>query len=317
MAKQVVVSRLRPQLIRKRAIIVVPPTVRVVVKNTQAVPPSQVKQVRIRSNSVRQQLQVPPAQKAPPSGAVVHKSRRGIRRATKVRYITRGVSPASIAKINATRNIGRNRILIIVGNGPSISEAPLEQLRSKPNIDTLSVNKPDDRLWPTTYWSFFDGSQIRRHEDLWTNYGGTLFNSTAIKKQKQKSMQFKNLGGHGFSRDMSKGLHIGRSTVFASMQIALWMAYEHIYIFGCDMNPEGLNGKLHFYGVNPDVDPHNRAERFHKEAEHYDMAAKVLTPEERTKFTFCTEYNPWPFVKEFQQTSHRNVDAILEHAARL
>jgi len=152
---------------------------------------------------------------------------------------------------------------------------------------------------------------------LWTSYGGYIFNSTAIKRQKEKSMQFKNLGGHGFSRDMSKGLHIGRSSVYASMQIALWMAYEHIYIFGCDMNPAGLNGKLHFYGVNPDVDPHNRAERFQKEAEHYDTAAKALSPEERAKFTFCTEYNPWQFVDSFNKMSHKDVSKILEHAAKL
>lgn len=158
---------------------------------------------------------------------------------------------------------------------------------------------------------------MRRHEALWTGYNGYVFNSTAIKKQKEKSMQFKNLGGHGFSRDMSKGLHIGRSSVYASMQIAIWLGYEHVYIFGCDMNPEGLNGKLHFYGVNPDVEPKNRADRFVKEAEHYDTAAKVLTPDERAKFTFCTDYNPWAFVNEFNQMTHKSVDAILERASKL
>jgi hypothetical protein len=317
--KQVVTSRLKPQLVRKRAIVRVPPTVKVVVKSVgkpKVAEPKQLKQVRIRSQSAKQQAQ-PPQQQIPPSGAVVHKNRRGIRRATKVRYVSRGVSPQSIAKVNSIRNIGKGKILIIVGNGPSLNETPLEKLRNIPNVDTLSINKPDARLWPTSHWSFFDGSQMRRHEDLWTNFNGFVFNSTAIKKQKEKSMQFKNLGGNGFSRDMSKGLHIGRSSVYASMQIALWMGYEHIYIFGCDMNPDGLDGKLHFYGDNPDVEPKNRADRFQKEAEHYDTAAKILSPDERAKFTFCTEYNPWGFVNEFGKMSHKNVDAILEHAAKL
>jgi hypothetical protein len=322
----VVTSRLKPQLVRKRTVVRVPPTVKVVVKSTageqQIASPKQLKQVRIRSQSAQKQQTPPPAAapraKAPPSNAVSQgRNRRGIRRATKVKYVTRGVSPESIAKVNGIRNIGKGKILIIVGNGPSITEAPLEKLRSVHNVDTLSINKPDERLWPTSHWSFFDGSQMRRHENLWTGYNGYVFNSTAIKKQKEKSMQFKNLGGSGFSRDMSKGLHIGRSSVYATMQIALWMGYEHIYIFGCDMNPEGLNGKLHFYGVNPDVEPANRADRFKKEAEHYDTAAKTLNPEERSKFTFCTEYNPWGFVKEFNQMSHKDVSKILEHAASL
>jgi hypothetical protein len=310
-------------LVRKRAIVRVPPTIKVVVRNIKpkVVKLEQVKQARIRSKSAQPQPQPPPAlpQRIPPSGVVVNKNHRGARRSgrSSVRYITRGVSPESKAKITAIRNDGKGKVLIIIGNGPSISEAPLGKLRNKPQIDSLSVNQPDEPLWPTTHWSFFDGSQMRRHEALWTNYGGNIFNSTAIKKQKQKSMQFKNLGGHGFSRDMTQGLHIGRSTVYASMQIALWMGYEHTYIFGCDMNPDGLDGKLHFYGVNPDVDPENRANRFQKEAEHYNTAAKTLSPEERAKFTFCTEYNPWPFVKEFNQMSHKNIDAILEHAGSL
>jgi hypothetical protein len=123
--------------------------------------------------------------------------------------------------------------------------------------------------------------------------------------------------GEGFSRDIVKGLHIGRSSVYASMQIALWMNYDHTFIFGCDMNPDGVNGQLHFYGVNPDVNPKNRADRFQLEAKYYESAAKVLTLEERSRFTFCSDYNPWSFVSEFNQASHKDVDNILELAAKL
>lgn len=208
--------------------------------------------------------------------------------------------------------------MAIIGNGPSIGEAPLERLKGIKNLDILSINKPDERLWPTSHWAFFDRSQIRRHEVIWNSYEGMLFNSTAIKEQRTNSMQFKHLGGTGFSKDMTKGLYIGRSSVYASMQIALWMDYNQIYIFGCDMNPEGLNGKLHFYGVNPDVEPSLRGQRFEKEAASYVYAAEHLTDADRAKFTFCTEYNPWPFVKSFSEMSHKTaVDHIREHAKKL
>tara|TARA_R110000868_G_scaffold45841_18_gene151849 strand:- start:164 stop:1609 length:1446 start_codon:yes stop_codon:yes gene_type:complete len=86
----------------------------------------------------------------------------------------------------------------------------------------------------------------------------------------------------------------------------------------CDMNPDGINGKLHFYGDNPDVDPGTRKNRFKDEAVHYDHAATILNPEERSKFVFCTEYNTWGFIKEFGHMSHKDaVEHIIEQANNL
>ena len=311
MAKNVVVCRVKPQLIRKRTVIKTIPTVKIIAQ------PAQHKVLKLQD--VR-----PPRDKPRPnsSAAVVVqpkniKRRGGIRKKTQVQYRTRDPVPGSLDKIKSLQGMGRNKILIIIGNGPSIEEAPLDQLKGVSGIETMSVNRPDERIWPTTYWSFFDLSQMRRHEKLWDNFDGYIFNSTAIRRQKSKSTQFKNLIGQGWSRDLCKGLHIGRSSVYASMQIAMWMQFEHTYIFGCDMNPEGINGKMHFYGVNPDVDPNIRAQRFKKESEFYAQAAEVLIEEERAKFTFATDYNPWDFVQKYNQISHKSVDTIITRAQSL
>lgn len=231
----------------------------------------------------------------------------------KVKYTTRDITPDSLSKIRQLKNIGRNKILVMVGNGPTVGQVDLNKIRGMEKIDIMSINKPDPRIWPTTYWSFFDLSQLRRNEDLWNDYSGIIINSTGIKRQKENSLQIKNLGGKGFSRDLTKGLHIGRSSVFASMQIAAWLGYEKIYIFGCDMDPAGLNGQLHFYGVNPDVPPNIRKERFVKEAEFYDYAADILNEEERKKFYFCSAVNPWSFVNKFNKLDH--ISAI-EHITK-
>ncbi len=76
------------------------------------------------------------------------------------------------------------------------------------------------------------------------------------------------------------------------MQIAYWMNYDHIYLFGVDMNPAGIDGKLHFYGDNPDVEPSIRKDRFEKEATYYSHAAEILTEEERAKYTFLYDLQP-------------------------
>ena len=220
------------------------------------------------------------------------------------RYVTLDISADSLYNIAKIRNCGTNKILAIIGNGPSISEVNLEELKNL-DIDILSINHPDPRVWPTKYWAFFDTSQIRRHELLWNDYNGIIFNSTAIKKQKANSMQFKNIPGKNFSLDLKEGLNIGRSSVYASMQIALWMNYTAVFIFGVDMNPAGINGKLHYYGTNPDVDPKVRIERFKKEADFYAVAAEKMSPDTRKRFYFCSDYNNWPFVELYNKVNHR------------
>lgn len=235
-----------------------------------------------------------------------------IKKSKPVSYITTDITPHSIQNIGKIRNIGTGKILCILGNGPSLNEVDTKAIKHL-NIDMLCVNHPDPRVWPTKYWAFFDSSQMRRHTDIWDSYDGLIFNSTAIKKQKEKSMQFRSLRTKGFSRDLIKGIHIGRSSVYASMQIALWMNYDHVFILGMDMNPNGINGQLHYYGTNPDTDPSSRIKSFEKEAENYEFAAtQVLTEEERKRFYICSDYNNWPFTKLFSKISHKTTISKIE-----
>jgi hypothetical protein len=226
-------------------------------------------------------------------------------RKTGVKYITQEPSKQSLNKIAEIKNSGAGRILAIIGNGPSINEIPLHLLNQISSLDVISINQPDMRIWPTKYWAFFDRSQQKRHESVCSSYDGVLFNSTSINIAGANSVQFKYLPGSGFSTNMAEGLYIGRSSVYACMQIALWMGYDHIYIFGCDMNAQGIDGKLHFYGHNPDVKPELRAQRFSKEAESYNYAAENLDEHIRSRFTFCSEYNPFEFVHKFCSLSHK------------
>lgn len=318
----IVVSRVKPQLVRRRSVVNTQQTVRVVV-NPAALRPQTAALREIQRS--KQPLTTPRTVAAPrparPVASVVVQKRNAKRLPKKtkgVTYVSPDVDQGSITKATNLKARGRGRLLIIVGNGPSLSEAALDKLKNQNNIDTMTINTPDQRLWPTTYWTFFDVPVLRRHETLWSTYAGLIFNSTSIKKLKQNSVQFKSLGGHGFSRDLTVGLHIGRSSVYAAMQIAYWMEYEHVYLFGVDMNPDGLNGKLHFYGTNPDVKPEVRRERFAKEAEYYDRGAEILTPPERARYTFCSAYLHWPFADKFNKIDHKTaVDTILEHAKRI
>lgn len=207
------------------------------------------------------------------------------------------------ASINRLRNIGAGKILIIVANGPSINEVDLKLLTNHPKIDIMCINKPDMRVWPSKYWAFCDQSQYNRNTELFDSYQGLLINSPAVKARKQNQIVLRSISGTSFSKDLTRGFYIARSTVYANMQTALWMNYDNVFIFGIDMCL--IDGKAHFYGQNPDVKTDERVRRFSKEAENYAKAYSILSPEERGKFRICSSYNPWAFADMFGRIDHK------------
>ena len=212
--------------------------------------------------------------------------------------------------INRLRSLGVGRTLVIVGNGPSHKEAPLTKLMSCDLVDIMSINKPDDRLWPTKYWLFCDSSQYKRHQALWAGYGGTIINSVAIRNIKKNTVRVKTIHGKGFSTNLLKGMYVGRSSCYAALQVGIWMGYDHIYVFGVDMTSVG--GKVYAWGTNPDVSDSNRIKRFKYEAESYDWLVGNVSPDIKSKITFCSRYNPFPFVDKFEKLDHMDaVDTII------
>jgi hypothetical protein len=158
--------------------------------------------------------------------------------------------------------------------------------------------------------------------ERWAKYwdeftDGILFNTNIIKKFKQNSIVLTSIPGQGFSINLRDGIYVGRSTVYASMQIGLWLGHERIYIVGCDMATD-RSGKLYPWGHNPDVKDEERVRRFRGESLHYNWAAKNLSSTIRSKYVFCSSYNKFEFLNDFTHLPHENcIDAILLAAQNL
>lgn len=224
-------------------------------------------------------------------------------------------------RISKLKDIGSGRILIMVACGPSVRGAPLDKLTKLDKIDFMVINKAwgfdknicppgHEKIWPPRFWLFCDRSQYRRNMKAYDSYTGTIINSGSVRAPNKKNhVIVRHRGGKGFSRDLTLGFHIGRSSTFAAMQVAYYMNYDKVYIFGLDMAE--VDGKLHSYGVNQDVKPENRKSRFPGEAEHYQFAAQLLTEKERKKFTICSSYNPWDFVKRYERLDQKEAPDII------
>ena len=209
----------------------------------------------------------------------------------------------SDAKISSIRGIGSGRILVMIAAGPSVNEVDFTPIKDNSKIDFMCINQPNQQVWPTKYWSFCDHTQYRRNQSIWEAYQGITINSTNVKATRSKQIMVKNRPGKGFCLDITHGYHIGRSSTYASMQVAYYMGYDRVYIFGVDMCAVG--GKMHYYGQNPDISNEIRQTRFAAEAENYFWAGQNLPQEIRNRFYFCSTYNSWPFIKFFQHLDHQ------------
>lgn len=53
------------------------------------------------------------------------------------------------------------------------------------------------------------------------------------------------------------------------------------------------------------VEPDKRATRFKYEADHYSKMAVMMPEHLRKRFYFCSSYNEYPFVNEFNKLDHK------------
>lgn len=212
---------------------------------------------------------------------------------------------ANYDKITNIKNIGSDRVLVMIACGPSVLENDFSKFNDIKNIDIMVINKPLQSVWPPKFWAFCDNSQQERNRDAFNQYSGTIINSNVVKARRSNQIIITAKATTGVSRNLHEGYVIGRSSVYANLQVALWMNYSKIFVFGVDMCAVG--GKLHHYGVNPDVPESKRVERFKGEADNYNIMANKLPDDIRKKIYFCSSYNPWPFVNKFNKISHIGV----------
>jgi hypothetical protein len=204
-------------------------------------------------------------------------------------------------KINSIKNVGVGRILVMIACGPSVKEVDFS-FTEHPLVDVMVINKPYKPVWPSKYWAFCDDSQRNRNLDEFKSYKGIIINSNGV-RENIGQIVIKMKHGKSFSHNLNDGYVVGRSSVYANMQVAQWMNYDKIFIFGVDMAEVG--GKLHHYGVNPDVKPEIRKTRFANEATYYDKMAEELPESIKKKFYFCSSYNPFEFVSKFNKLDHK------------
>ena len=222
--------------------------------------------------------------------------------------------PEDSKPVSELRYQGRGKTLVIVANGPTHKQAALTELKGRDNIHLMTINKPDDRIWPTDYWLFCDPALRSRYDRYWQDYSGITINTRHVTETKPNCVKLQTIADRTFSNDLENGVHIGRSSTYVGLQVAMYMDFAKVFVFGCDMGR--VDGLLYPWGDNPDAPSHLREQRFAKEALSFQYFADNSAEEQRDKVVFCSLENTWPFVQRFKSIDHLSaVETILREAA--
>lgn len=216
-------------------------------------------------------------------------------------------------KINNIKDCGVGKILIMLACGPSVNEIDITKLLNHDLIHIMVINKPIPSINPE-YWAFCDNSQYTKNKDVFNSYGKLTITSSSVRASKINHIMIKPIHSEGIKRDLKEGYVIGRSSVYANIQVALWMNYDKIFIFGIDMCE--VNGKLHHshYGINTDVSHDVRIKRFNDEEYHYNIMSEKMPEDLRKKIYFCSSYNTRKFVDKFNRLDHKvAVEEIIKN----
>lgn len=202
-------------------------------------------------------------------------------------------------KLEQLRGVGQGRRLIIIASGPSVSRVNFDGLTDA--FDVLYVNRPYKPLLDyARYWAVNDQPIVRQHMRGLRYFPGQVICGASAFIPGRDYIKVKVIPGPGISLDLVQGFHLGRSTTLSSLQAALWMGYERIFIVGMDMCLE--NGEAYFdRSDNPAVSLSTREVRFKTEAHNWAVATEALIKHGLIgKVRMVTDCNPWPFIKAYE-----------------
>ena len=165
------------------------------------------------------------------------------------------IHPPSVRLLDELRDKHRGEAVVIVGNGPSLNDTPLEQLGGVPTIAVNGIFYAAERFPdPITYYVVEDTSVFRENtqeiKDFATQYKlfPTSYLDAFSPQELDESIGFfrMNAGFYGrdtgtlchprFSVDPRQRLYCGQSVTIINLQLAYWMGFSRVVLIGMDFS---------------------------------------------------------------------------------
>ena len=140
------------------------------------------------------------------------------------------------------KNKHLNETIIIVGNGPSLNDTPLDKLTKYPSIGMNKIDliyqktswRPDyivvnNNLVIKQHWRFF----LEYKEKILLAWKSRIFIKS---KYRRKFNYFNVFNNKNFSKEFDKGVGSSGTVTFTALQLAYYMGASKVVLIGIDHN---------------------------------------------------------------------------------
>lgn len=164
-------------------------------------------------------------------------------------------------RLEHLRGIYKDQPMLVVGNGPSLNNTPLDDFAGIPSIGMNKI----DLLFPRTTWRpslicCTNDLVVRQHWKVWSSLNIPVFLSWKTRWHIPSSARpgfeyFLNFPTPDFSDDASHGLGWGHTVTYAALQLAFFMGANPVVLFGVDHSFKQNSGSSGDYEkrVGPDI----------------------------------------------------------------
>lgn len=162
-----------------------------------------------------------------------------------------GHIPPQFAKIKTLENCCAGKRCFIISDGSGLTIPEMEMLKHEITFGAISVLRADGwKDWKPTYLGIQDPHAYKKLEQsILSDYGDNVFVGDNLAEQfdlPERLIQFPYLGVYKyymnryleyntkFSGNAFEVVYDGYSIVYSMLQIAVYMGFQEIYLFGCD-----------------------------------------------------------------------------------
>jgi len=186
--------------------------------------------------------------------------------------------------IQNLKNIHKNERAFIIGNGPSLADTPLEELKNECTLATNKIFKIFNKTsWRPKYYVLSKTSNevTKKNINRMENTGTTcLINTSQFQSRNSEKhlplnvikpykdyrkdcfgdLNISNKSREYWSDDIADSVYLYNSSIYPLFQLANYLGVDKIYLLGCDL---GMDGDLDYFSKTADPYEYLRNNQIH------------------------------------------------------